>query len=329
VTGEMSPYEQHLRARLQRKDSAWPREFEHCLKQVRPALAELRERGGDAGFALFVLTNYRWRQVAPLGPSRERGALIAQIDQLLGNQSVWARHMRQSVTWKAAEEELRGAKDRVLSSRPHDTSAFESTHTDWTTAGPRWASDHSYTCLWVLDWYLRQVREVRRIRRRLLGDLLLPFGFLGHSTDPDLLVAQRLRRNPRVRKGHRFIRNFTLAHLIMMYHREHSMAAAACGPLCNAWLDVLSSKPPSQAHRLAEKALELERKGKHARAAACYRAALDQAQVALGTDHGYLAWILVRYWLALSHSGQHAKATRIKPRADAMWAKYGQGHLSD
>lgn len=329
MAGEMSPYEQHLCARLRRKDSAWPREFERCLEQVRPALAKLREKGGDAGFALFVLTNYRWRRVVPPGPRKERDALIAQIDQLLGSQSVWARHMRQSVTWKVAEEELRRAKDRLVSSRPHDTSAFESTHTDWMTEGPRWASGHSYTCLWALDWHLRQVRKVRRIRRGLLVDLLLPFGFLGRSSDPDLLVAQRLRRNPRVRKGHRFIRNSTLAHLMKMYHHEHSEAGVACGPLCDAWADVLSFRPPAKADRLTEKALELERKGKHARAAEYYRAALDQAAVALGTDHGYLAWILVRYWLALRHAGQHAKARRIKPRADAMWAKYGQGHLSD
>ncbi len=184
-------------------------------------------------------------------------------------------------------------------------------------------------CLWALDWHLRQMRKARRIRRRLLGDLLLRFGFLGRSTDPDLLVAQRLRRNPRVRKGHRVIRNSTLAHLVKMYHHEHSMAATACGPVCDAWPDVLSFKPPVRAHRLTEKALELERKEEHASAVACYRAALDEAEAALGTDHAYLAWILVRYWLALRHAGQHAKATRIKPRADAMWAKYGQEHLSD
>jgi len=292
-------------------------------------LAKLREKGGDAAFALFVLTNYRWREVVPAGPGKERDALVAQIDKLLGNRTVWARHMRQSVTWKAAEEELRRAKDGLVSSRPHDTSAFESTHTDWMTAGPRWASDQAYTCLWALDWHLRQVRGVRRIRRRLLGDLLLPFGFLGHSTDPDLLVAQRLRRNPRVRKGRRFIRNSTLAHLIKMYHHEHSMAATPCGPVCDAWPDVLSFTPPVKAHRLTEKALELERKDQHASAAACYRAALDEAEAALGTEHAYLAWILVRYLRALRHAGERAKARRIKPRADAMWAKYGQGHVSN
>ena len=329
MASEMSPYEQHLRTRLRGKDRAWPREFDRCLEEARPALAELREKGGDADFALFVLTNYRWRHVVPVGPWRERDVLVAQIDKLLGNLGVWARHMRQRVTWKGAEEELRRGRDDLVKSRPHDTSAFESRHTDWMTANARWASDHSYTCLWVLDWHLRQVRKVRRIRRRLLGDLLVPFGFLGRSADPDVLVAQRLRRNPRVRKEHQVIRNYTLAHLIKMYHHEHSMAATACGPLCDAWTEILSFRPPAKADRLTEKALQLERKGQHARAAACYRAALDQAAVALGTDHGYLAWILVRYWLALRHSGQHAKATRIKPRADAMWAKYGQGHLSD
>lgn len=329
MAGEMSPYEEHLRERLGRKNSAWPGEFDHCLEPARPALAELREKGGDAGFALFVLTNYRWRKVVPLGPRKERDALIAQIDRLLGNQSVWGQQMRQSVSWKAAEEELKRAKDRLVSTQPHDTSAFESTHTDWMTGGPHWLSDHSYTCLWVLDWHLKQVRGVRRIRRRLLGDLLLPFGFLGHSTEPDLLVAKRLRRNPRLRKGHRFIRNHTLVHLMKMHHHEHGAAEVACGPVCDAWPDVLFPTRPAKAHRLAEKALELERKGKHARAAECYRAALDQAELALGTDHGYLAWILVRYWLALRHAGQHGKATRVKPRAGAMWAKYGMGHLSE
>src|SRR5713101_3165466 len=236
----MSPYEQHLRTRLQWKDGAWPREFDRCLEEVRPALAKLRGKGGDADFGLFVLTNYRWRHVVPAGPRKERDVLIAQIDQLLGNQSVWARSMRRRGTWKATEEELRRVKEGLLSSRPHDTSAFESMQTDWTAAGPRWASDHSYTCLWALDWHLRQVRKVRRIRRRLLGDLLLPFGFLGRSSDPEVLVAQRLRRNPRMRKGHRVIRNFTLAHLMKMYHHEHSMAATACGPVCTSWPDVVS-----------------------------------------------------------------------------------------
>ena len=114
-----------------------------------------------------------------------------------------------------------------------------------------------------------------------------------------------------------------------MYHHEHGAAGVACGPVCDAWPDVLFFTPPAKAHRLAERALELERKGKHARAAECYRAALGQAELALGTDHGYLAWILVRYWLALRHAGQHGKATTVKPRADAMWAKYGMGHLSE
>ncbi len=231
--------------------------------------------------------------------------------------------------WKAAEEELQRAKSRILAIRPHDMSAFESTHTDRMTGGSRWGSDHSYTCLWVLDWHLKQVPGVRRIRRRLLGELLLPFGFLGSSRDPEVLVAQRLRRNPRLRKGHRFIRNTMLAHLIRMYHDEHSAAGVACGPLCEAWLGVLLFNPPVKAHRLTERALSLERRGQHAGAARCYRAALDEVEMVLGTDHFYLAWVLGRYWLALRHAGQHAKAARIKPRVDAMWAKYGAGHLSE
>jgi hypothetical protein len=329
LTDELSPYAQHLRARLGRKDRAWPGEFDRCLAEGRSALAALRVKGGDDRFALFVLTNYRWRQVVPPGPRKGRDTLVAQIDELLGGQSVWHRRMRQSVTWGAAAEELRRAKDGLLQSRPHDTSAFESTQTAWTAAGSRWASDHSYTCLWVLDWYFRQVRGLRRSRRRVLGDLLVPFGFLGRSTDPDVLVAQRLRRNPRLRKGHRFIRNSTLVHLIKMHHYEHGGAGAACGPVCKAWADVLFFKPPAKADRLTERALALEGKHQHDRAAECYRAALDQAEAALGRDHAYLAWILVRYWLALRHAGQHGQAARVKPRADAMWAKYGMGHLSE
>src|SRR5262249_23943990 len=42
----------------------------------------------------------------------------------------------------------------------------------------------------------------------------------------------------------------------------------------------------------------------------------------------YLSWILVRYWLALRAAGQDAEAAKVRPRADAMWAKYGAGHLS-
>src|SRR5260370_36973398 len=114
MTGEMSPYEQHLRARLQQKDEGWPREVELYLEEVRPALAKLRGKGGDADFALFVLTNYCWRKVMPTGSGKERVTLVAQIDKLLGNQSSWARYLRRNVTWKAAEEELRRAKDGLV-----------------------------------------------------------------------------------------------------------------------------------------------------------------------------------------------------------------------
>jgi hypothetical protein len=329
VADEPSPYAQHLRARLGRKDRTWPTEFDRCLGEALPALAALRAKGGDDGFVLFVLTNYRWRRVVPPGPRKERATLIAQIDALLDGQSVWHRHLRQSVSWEAAAEELRRAKARLPPRRPHDASAFESTHTDWPTAGPRWASDHSYTCLWVLDWHLKQVRRLRRSRRPMLADLLVPFGYLGRSTDPDVLVAQRLRRNPRRRTGYRFIRNSTLVHLIKMHHHEHGAAGTPCGPVCTAWAEVLFFAPPVKADRLIGKALALERKDRHAQAAACYRAALDHAEAALGRDHGYLAWILVRYWLALRHAGLHAQAARVKPRADVMWARYGMGHLSE
>jgi hypothetical protein len=83
-----------------------------------------------------------------------------------------------------------------------------------------------------------------------------------------------------------------------MYHHEHTMARTVCGPVCNAWPDVLSFKPPAKADRLTEKALKLERKGNHARAPEYYRAALGHAEEALGMDHGYLAWVLVRANLA-------------------------------
>jgi len=142
-------------------------------------------------------------------------------------------------------------------------------------------------------------------------------------------VAQRLRRNPRVRKGQRAIRNSTLAHLMRVYHHAHSAAGVACGPLCASGKEVLVFKPPAKVDRLTEKALALERQSKHARAAGCYRAALAEAERALGRDHAYSAWILVRYWLALRHAGQHDKAEKVKEDAEAMWAKYGQGHLSD
>ncbi len=327
---EMSPFERYLRERLGKKNSSWVKEWDTCTEAVRSVLAELRGKDGDDQFVLFVLANYRWRQVVPFGPLRERDSLIKQIDQLLGNQSSWFQYVQQSGrdSWKAAEEALRHAKSCLLSIRSHDMSVFEATHTEWTTEGPRWASDHSYTCLWVLDWYLKQMPGVRRIKRRLLGELLLPFGFLGRSRNTVLLVAQRLRRNPRVRKGNRFIRNWNLAHLIRMYHQLHKEAGAQCGPLCAARQDILAFKPPIKADRLIEKAWALERSNRHAPAARCYQAALADAEQILGMDHPYLAWIWVRYWLALRAGGQHAKAAKIKARADAMWAKHGAGHLS-
>jgi len=327
----MSPFERYVRESLGRLDSAWPGEWDRCLEEARPSLAALRRNGGDERFALFVLANYRWRHVVVLGPLKERDVLIEQIDQLLGNQSAWFHDVQQSGrnSWKAAEEELRRAKERLLSMRPYDLSAFESAHTDSMTAGARWESDHLYTCLWVLDWHLKQVPGVRRFRRRLLTDLLRPFGFFGLSSTPELVVIQRLRRNPRVHKGSRISRNLTLADLIRMYHSAHCAAGEGCGPLCAAWSEVFSFKPPTKAQRLTEKALSLERTGRHAEAARSYQAAVKEAERVLGRDHSYLAWILVRYWFALRHAGQHAKAAKIKPRAERMWEKYGVGHLSE
>lgn len=299
--------------------------------EARPALAELHRNGGDERFALFVLANYRWRRVVVLGPLKERDVLIEQINELLGNQSAWFRDVQQSGgnSWKAAEEELRRAKARLLSMRPYDLSAFESAHTDSMSAGARWESDHLYTCLWVLDWHLKQVPGVRRVRRRLLTDLLRSFAFLDGSSTPGLVVIQRLRRNPRVHKENRISRNLTLAFLVRMYHDTHSAAGEGCGVLCDAWSEVLSFKPPTKAQRLTEKALSLEQRGRHAQAARSYEVALKEAEMVFGRDHFYLAWILARYWLALRHAGQHAKAGKIKPRADRMWAKYGVGHLSE
>jgi hypothetical protein len=327
---EVSPFEGYVRERLERANRAWPREWNRCLEEARPALAELRRLGGDDRFVLFVLANYRWRRIVPFAPLQERRALLAQIARLLGNQSAWFQFLRQNggEAWKAAEEELRQAKARLLSVQPHDMSAFEATHTSSVTRGPRWQGGHAYTCLWVLDWHLKQLPGLGRIRRRLLGDLLFPFGFLGRSKNTILLVAQRLRRNPRVRKGHRFLRNATLAHLIRMYHRAHSEAQIECGLVCRAWPEVLSFTPPARAHRWTERALKLEGRKRHRKAAHCYQAALEEAEKVLGWDHRYVAWILVRYWLALRHAGQHGRAAKIKARADAMWAKYGAGTLS-
>lgn len=331
MDGELSSFERYVRKRLGREKSSWPREWDRCLEEARPALDELRRKGGDDRFALFVLANYRWRRIVPIAPRWERTALMAQIDRLLGNQSAWFQHMRQSggEAWKVAEEELRRARSRLLSMQPHEMSAFEATHTSSVVEGPRWEGDHSYTCLWVLDWHLKQVPGLRRIRRRLLGDLLFPFGFLGRSRNTVLLVAQRLRRNPRVRKGNRFVRNATLIHLAQMYHDAHNEAGVGCGPVCRAWHDVLFFKPPVKVHRWTEKASSLERHKRHAEAAQCYQAALGEAEKIFGTDHAYVAWILVRYWLALHTAGHHARAAKIKPRTDAMWAKYGAGTLSE
>ena len=326
----MSPFERFVRKRLGNRDPSWAHEWDACLEEVRSPLAELRRRGGDAQFALFVLSNYRWRQVVSLGPIKERDALIKQIDRLLGNKGPWFQYAQQSggEPWKAAEGELRRAKSRLLSIRPRDRSAFEETHSEQMAGGPRWDSDRSYTCLWILDWYFRQVRGVSRVKRRLLAELLLSFGFLGRSDEPILLVAQRLRRNPRVRKGSRAIRNINLAHFIRMYHVAHSEAGVECGPLCKAQQDVLFFSPPIKVERLTERARALERKKKHAEAARCYGAALRAGERFLGTDHPYLAWILVRYWMALRAAGREAEASKVRPRAEAMWAKYGTGHLS-
>ncbi len=330
MTGEMSPFERYLRKRLEARNPSWGREWGVCLEEIRSTLAELLRRGADAQFVQFVLANYRWRQVVPLGPIEDRDALIKQIDRLLVNEGPWFQYVQHSggEAWRAAEEELRRARSRLLSVRPHDMSVFEATSTEWMTGGPRWDSDRSYTCLWVLDWYLRQIPGVSRLKRRLLAELLLPFGFLGRSAEPILLVAQRLRRNPRVHKGIRSIRNVKLAHLIRMYHAAHGVAGVECGPLCKEQRDILFFSPPIKVERLTEKALVLERKNQHAGAARCYQASLKEGEQRLGRDYPYLAWIVVRHWFALRAAGQHAEAAKVRRRADAMWAKHGAGHLS-
>jgi hypothetical protein len=325
----MSPFERYLRERLGELNPAWLPEWDRCRDAARSPLAELRQKGGDDRFTLFVLANYRWRALVLPGPLEERDALIEQIDALLGNQSVWVQHVRQSgrMAWMAAEEELRRAREALLTIRALDLSTFESGSTDWMTSGAHWRSDHSYSCLWVLDWHLKQLPRVRRIRRRLLAELLTTFELLPDSEDPERLVAQRLRRNPRIRVGHRSIRNSTLAQLIRIYHRVHGLAKEDCGPICES-STFLRFMAPVEAERLVTEAVALEQKEQHVEAARCYRAALTEAQKHLGTDHFYLAPILVRLWLALRHAGQHTKAAKVKPRVERMWEKYGLGHLS-
>src|SRR5262245_5880671 len=108
----MSPFERFVRKRLGERDPSWVHEWDACLEETRSPLTELRRRGGDAQFVLFVLANYRWRKVVSLGSIKERDALIKQIDRLLGNKGSWFQYVQHSGAepWKETEGELRRAK---------------------------------------------------------------------------------------------------------------------------------------------------------------------------------------------------------------------------
>jgi hypothetical protein len=70
----MSGFERFLQTALEGVNPRWAREFGDLIRaeEIRAGLNRLQKAGGDPNFALFTLTDCRWRRIKPLPAPRER-----------------------------------------------------------------------------------------------------------------------------------------------------------------------------------------------------------------------------------------------------------------
>ncbi len=229
----MSEFRAYMRRQLAGWDPRWADEWDQAMGdgQAAAALGRIKRLGGDPDFCLYVLADYRWRRLRPLRDLRQREELLRAINVLLGASDLWARMLRGGATGLSADK-MRGflveARLALQGVRALDDGPFSQTTTDRSPRGKAWLSDRQSMCLSLLDRHIRHGSERQRRARRVLADLLVAFGWLSASKDPERWVEKRLERiDPASR--------FPLRAAYQWFHEVHRQAGTPCSRACELW----------------------------------------------------------------------------------------------
>jgi hypothetical protein len=229
----MSEFRAYMRRQLAGWDPRWADEWDQAMgdRQAAAALGQIKRLGGDPDFCLYVLADYRWRRLRPLRDLRQRTELLRAINVLLRAGDLWARMVRAGAAGLSADH-LQGvlveARLTLQGVRALDDGPFSRTTTDRSPRGKAWLSDRQSTCLSLLDRHIRHGADRRRRARRVLADLLVAFGWLSASKDPERWVEKRLERiDPASR--------FPLRAAYQWFHDLHRQAGTPCSRACELW----------------------------------------------------------------------------------------------
>lgn len=317
----MSGFERLLRVALERVNPRWPREFEALIRaeEVDAGLERLQKLGGDPNFALFTLTDFRWRLIKVLPAPRERNRVLRALRLLLEGQGEWPDRLRTlgGDEWNGIEPILRRALTNLESFHPVEESVFKTSGTRYEYETPSLLSDRATTCLLVLEWHVRQATGRRRTDRILLGSLMDGFGLIRRSrhepsADVARWVEKRLERAAKKdERGHsqrEFAEKFVVSPLVMAYHDFHEWGGLGCGSACRPFERGFRTTAQERVLYEASDASVLLRAGEHAAARRQFQQALQKAERLTGLHHVGLVPILEGYAKALRATGERAAA---------------------
>ena len=113
----MSGFRAHIRAVLAGKRQEWAEEWDRIMMKPRlqKALTRLTILRADPDFCLFVLAEYRWRDIE-LPDLEERAGLLQAVKTIIGATGWWARMLRDTCwkeEWDRIRSLLQGAESRL------------------------------------------------------------------------------------------------------------------------------------------------------------------------------------------------------------------------
>ncbi len=322
----MSGFERLLQTALEGVNPRWAREFGDLIRaeEIRAGLKRLQKAGGDPNFALFTLTDFRWRRIKPLPAPRERNRFRRALRLLLEGQGEWPDRLRTlgGNEWKEIEPVLRQALTNLESFHPVEESVFKTSGTHYEYETPSLLSDRATTCLLVLEWHVRQATGRHRTNRVLLGSLMDGFGLIKRSrtapsADSARWVEKRLERAAKKDKhGHsprEFAEKFVVIPLVMAYHDAHEWGGLGCGEACRPFERRFRAAAQERLLYEVDGALASMRAGEHVAARNHFQQALHKADRLLGPTHAGLVPMLEGYAKALRATGRrHAAITAAK-----------------
>jgi hypothetical protein len=327
----MSGFQRLLQAALARVNPRWAREFEQVVREeeVVSRLERLRKLGGDPNFALFTLTDYRWRRIKPLRAPRDRNRLLRALRLLLEDQGEWSEQLRTlgGSEWKAIGPVLRQALTNLESFRPVEESVFKTSGTRYDYETPGLLSDRATTCLVVLHWHVQQASGKRRTDLVLLGGLMDAFGLIPRSrakpsADPARWVEKRLERAAKKDDhGHspqEFTQKFVVFPLVMAYHDVHESAGLACGSGCRPFERAFRTAGQEGLLYEVDRALGSMHTDEPVAAVDRLRQLLEKADRLLGPNHAGLVPLLEGYAKVLRAAGRRSTAITVAKRIAAV-----------